>query len=227
MTFETDLSKIRKKPLLLRSEAKQNKISAIFIDFHGTISENVFWSSCEAAIYNEAHQAIFASNNNILRNWMIGAVHSAEVCESLSEEFGRAAESYCSGLYCDLSTWVCDQDILCSVQKLKNDGLKIFLISDNMDVFDYWLRKSPLYSLFDYVWVSCDNGHLKNERDGLAYRKIMEKFSLDPADCILIDDSEKSVITFQEIGGISIKTSGVVHTVEILRDVAVQVSTDI
>lgn len=88
----------------------------------------------------------------------------------------------------------------------------VFLVSDNMEILTSCFREQRLQKYFDDVWFSCEQGMLKNEQRGIAYKMICESYNVDIRRSILFDDSWSSIETFGEVGGTGIKVSGVADT---------------
>ena len=77
-------------------------------------------------------------------------------------------------------------DILSTLNQLKDNGIKLCLVS-NADIIDkkYW-DISPLKDYFDAVIFSCDVGIVKP--DVKIYQLAMEKLSVSPAESIFVGD---------------------------------------
>ena len=77
------------------------------------------------------------------------------------------------------------------VQSLKNNGYKIYLLSNASA--DFYERKSgiPALSLFDGYLISADHKLLKPEKE--IYEKLYETFSLKAEECYFIDDVQKNI----------------------------------
>ena len=77
-------------------------------------------------------------------------------------------------------------DILFTLKQLKDNGIKLCLVS-NADIIDkkYW-GISPLKDYFDAVIFSCDVGIVKP--DVKIYQLAMEKLSVSPAESIFVGD---------------------------------------
>ncbi len=77
------------------------------------------------------------------------------------------------------------------VQRLKDAGYGIYLLSNaSRAQHDYW-PKFPVSRLFDGKLISCDLGKVKPMHD--IYRAFTDQFSLNPDECIFIDDAPANV----------------------------------
>lgn len=77
------------------------------------------------------------------------------------------------------------------VQRLKDAGYGIYLLSNaSMAQHDYW-PKFPVSRLFDGKLISCDFGKVKPMHE--IYRAFTDRFSLNPDECVFIDDAPANV----------------------------------
>lgn len=77
------------------------------------------------------------------------------------------------------------------VKDLKKAGAKIYLLS-NVPQYFYEFRKTvPAFDYFDGFVISSD--YLMTKPDPGLYRVLFDKFSLDPRECIFIDDMQKNI----------------------------------
>ena len=89
------------------------------------------------------------------------------------------------------------------VMKLKTSQYGVWLLSNASKAQHTYWPKVPVSSLFDGKLISCDVHVVKPSRE--IYRMFTEKFSLEPEECIFIDDSPANVA-----GAIACGWSGIV-----------------
>lgn len=87
------------------------------------------------------------------------------------------------------------EDLLC---ELKNNGYKLYIISNMGLNFHVFSIKMPLFSYFDGTVVSCDHSVIKPDRK--IFDIFFDKFSLDPASCLFIDDTCVNVEASEKAG---------------------------
>lgn len=102
------------------------------------------------------------------------------------------------------------------VSELKENGYNIYLLSNATDEFHNYCDKIPVISLMDGILISSDYKLLKPEKE--IYETLFEKFSLNPSECIFIDDLERNIQ-----GGIACGMDGIVFSpsfenVSVLKD---------
>ena len=78
------------------------------------------------------------------------------------------------------------------IKALKADGrYRLFVLSNMSHEFIEFLRRVPVYRHFDGEVVSCEEGICKPEPE--IYRLLLERYALDPAETLFIDDRPENV----------------------------------
>ena len=77
------------------------------------------------------------------------------------------------------------------IAELKAEGYKLYVLSNMSREFIDFLRKQEVYSNFDGDVVSCEVGVVKPMPE--IYDLLLERFELDPAETIFIDDRKENV----------------------------------
>jgi epoxide hydrolase-like predicted phosphatase len=90
-------------------------------------------------------------------------------------------------------------NVLSLVKKLKEEGYKLGIISNNTkEWFEYEIKEFKLDEIFDSVALSCDAQVSKpNER---LYKSCIEKINLKPEECVYIDDKDKNLKPAEKLG---------------------------
>ena len=92
------------------------------------------------------------------------------------------------------------------LQKLKNEGYKLFLLSNTNEMhIEYYTKylkqqfgRDLLTELFDRVFYSHEIGYRKPNRE--AYEYVLKVENLKPAETLFIDDLEHNVIAARQTG---------------------------
>ena len=84
------------------------------------------------------------------------------------------------------------------IAELKSEGYRLFVLSNMSKEYIDYLRKMPVYQYFEADVVSCDVGLIKPERE--IYSLLLERFNLDPAQTMFIDDRKENVLAAAELG---------------------------
>ena len=72
------------------------------------------------------------------------------------------------------------------VGDLKAAGYRLYVLSNMSREFIDFLRKMPVYRCFDGEVISCEEQVVKPEPE--IYRRLLDRYSLDPAETLFIDD---------------------------------------
>ena len=86
------------------------------------------------------------------------------------------------------------------LSELKKKGHRIFVLSNTSKVFYDLLEEqlSPLKELLDGFVLSCDIKAIKP--DLAMFKEILDKYQLDPANCIFLDDIEDNTSAAEKLG---------------------------
>ena len=86
------------------------------------------------------------------------------------------------------------------LSELKKKGHRIFVLSNTSKVFYDLLKEqlSPLKELLDGFVLSCDIKAIKP--DLAMFKEILDKYQLDPANCIFLDDIEDNTSAAEKLG---------------------------
>lgn len=86
------------------------------------------------------------------------------------------------------------------LSELKKKGYRIFVLSNTSKVFYDLLEEqlSPLKDFLDGFVLSCDIKAIKP--DLAMFKEILDKYQLDPTNCVFLDDIEDNTIAAQKLG---------------------------
>lgn len=181
----------------MNKKSSSNRI--IFVDFNGVISYKNFWYALEKndkTAYDNINQALFVSNLELVKSWMLGKNTSQEICEYLSLKLSLDYDYIYTSLVESCKNIDLSINIKDSLQKQK-ELYKIILVTDNMDCFSDFIVKynSDYFQIFDDIFNSSENGYFKNE----VYFKFIEKYNTKINLSYLIDDSIKNCEIFNNL----------------------------
>ncbi len=84
------------------------------------------------------------------------------------------------------------------VGELKRAGYRLYVLSNMSREFIDFLRRADVYALFDGEVVSCEEGTVKPEPR--IYRILLDRYWLDPAQTLFIDDRAANIAAAREAG---------------------------
>lgn len=91
-----------------------------------------------------------------------------------------------------------NEEICNLIKKTKQNGYKIYGLSNtNLQFYEY-IRKSEIAMYFDGFVISAVEKMIKPDKK--IYERLFEKFLLNPQECFFIDDNEKNIIASRECG---------------------------
>lgn len=81
---------------------------------------------------------------------------------------------------------------------LKAAGYKLYVLSNMSQDFIAFLRRFPVYGLFDGEVVSCEVSTVKPEPR--IYEILLDRYALEPAETLFIDDRQANIIAAESLG---------------------------
>ena len=84
------------------------------------------------------------------------------------------------------------------VRELKEAGYGVYLLSNAGTTFESYRARIPAIEVFDGVLVSCYEHVVKP--DAAIYRLLCERYGLDPASCLFVDDMLRNVVGAERAG---------------------------
>lgn len=180
----------------------------LFCDFHGVISYNFYWKSLQNPQHylHIYHQAIIVNcldtNNNILQSWMIGDLTTEQVHVILHQKTGVPYQDLMDIFVDECRNIDIFEAFLAKIRSVKDKYFTI-LATGNMDSFDRFTLpyNSILQNTFDRIDNSYNIGILKTSNNGEYFVNTIQEFAVDTKSCVLIDDSQETCKTFDNLGG--------------------------
>lgn len=77
------------------------------------------------------------------------------------------------------------------IADLKAAGYRLIVLSNMSKEYISFLRQKPVYGYFEGEVISCETGTVKPERE--IYATLLERYDLDPAQTLFIDDRRENV----------------------------------
>lgn len=84
------------------------------------------------------------------------------------------------------------------VRDLKGAGYRLYVLSNMSREFIAFLRRYPVYGLFDGEVVSCEERTVKPEPR--IYELLLERYALTPSETLFIDDREANILEAERHG---------------------------
>jgi FMN phosphatase YigB (HAD superfamily) len=199
----------------------------VFVDWHGVLSEDVFWFSI---LEHQRHpyrqqlkletQKLFQHRMDLVHAWMRGELQSAEVISLLNVSLDRRtrADYLLRRLYSDCRKMRVNGDLLLELSKIRPSTF-VVIATDNMDCFfDQIDSRRDIRSSVDAVLCSSNLGVLKSENIHLFFEPWLKQHHLSFSESLLLDDSIENCEAFRRAGGTAHVVKSTRGTIEALRD---------
>lgn len=179
------------------------KIKSVFWDFHGVWSKEFFYKS----ISKENPEVGEFIQKNIFRptgiergnKWMRGDLTMNDINEFIAKEMNIDLATLTEKFLADVRQMEIETRHIPIVRRLKQQGIKVGMITDNMEVLDTITRpRLKLDELFDGVFNSFSQKMLKSE--GL-FEVALQNLGVEFSTALMIDDSMAARKEFERLGG--------------------------
>lgn len=182
-------------------------IRAILIDFDGVLCLDRFYtndlSQTHPEVYVWIQKNIFEHDRELVRKWMRGEINSETMNEDIAKRVGIAAGTLKAAFQKSVENMKMDERLLELISTMRSRGIKVGLVTDNMDVFSTITKQNhDLERKFDVVLNSADYGFLKKEQNGklldIALEQLGEK---DISKSVMMDNQQSVIDLYVSKGG--------------------------
>ena len=177
----------------------------IFIDWDGTLSSSRFWEHWASDLARKKdHQLIqerfFQASPETLEAWMRGTLNAEMIVEEISKRTGLETNSLLYGLQesCEQMKLL-DVTTLELIGKIRRQGTKVVVATDNMDTFTRWTVPAlQLHRYFDDILNSHSLKTLKKDKKengkSTFFEKSFKRYKIHPSQSLLLDDSPRNTV---------------------------------
>ena len=131
-------------------------------------------------------------DSGLWANLDLGRMHLPEVAQAACKALPERFHAKLTDLLCNWWSHMPPIDGMEDfVRELKDNGYRVYLLSNTSDDIYTYYDNYPVLSLMDGICASFEYGVIKP--DPRLYRILYEKFALDPAECFFIDDVQKNI----------------------------------
>ncbi len=131
-------------------------------------------------------------------NYDRGVLSLAEVTDILCELKGCTHEKCTDYLWQSINMQETVKPTEKLIEELKAAGYKLYVLSNMACEFITFLRRFPVYELFDGEVVSCEERTVKPEPR--IYEILLERYGLNPSETLFIDDREANIAAAARAG---------------------------
>lgn len=209
----------------MNMKTNMNNIKTIFLDWNGTICNNVFWEQLNSEntkeLFDKITKSLFVNNGRLINPWMKNEINMNDIINIVCDETKINKRFLKEQLiYSSINMNFINLEIPNIIKLIQEKGIKVVLASDNMDIFRYTITNLKLDLLFDDILLSNEIGFLKTEWNGnnsLFFENYIKRKELNANECILIDDSKDLINMCQDIGMQNIKINDCKNTINELK----------
>lgn len=109
------------------------------------------------------------------------------------------------------------RDVVDIAAQLKAQGFRLYCLSNIAQDTAVLLQRRSFWRLFDGVVLSCEVHRLKPDPE--IYKTLLDKYHLNPSECVFIDDSQPNVLAAHKLGITSIRMTD--DAQELVKNLAV------
>lgn len=178
----------------------------VFFDFHGVISRDLLFDGLQD-IHPRAHSylagEVFGKDGEKINQWMRGQLSIDDINREICDATGIDAALLEEVLALSIEKMRLEDRLLALAQRLDAAGVKVALVTDNMDIFNQkTIVHHRLREYFPVIVNSCDHGMLKSDPGGMLFDIAMERVGAkDFGRALLVDDSRSVRPVFEGRGG--------------------------
>lgn len=180
------------------------KYKTVFWDFNGVLSHDFFYRPLQKThpkAWDFVQSHVFGPlGDDLIPRWMRADVDLNFINNLVNQRTGVDISILEKSVALGGEQFAIDSRHFDVIDHLKSKGVKVGLVTDNMDVFDLYINPHYQFeSLFDVVVNSFPYKKLK--REGLFDIAMKLIKSDDYSSTLLIEDSPRSVGHFKSLGG--------------------------
>ena len=173
----------------------KKEIRALISDFDGVLCSDYFYHTMEHShpeIYEKINKEIFRNSRPIIRAWMRGGITYRDVHKIMSANYQISTDFLEKELINSVKKMVLNKYLLSFIEKIRKQGVKTALLTDNMDVFDkFFVSHTNIDQYFDLIISSARKRQLKADNEGELVDWTISKLKVKPEQVVMIDDGEK------------------------------------
>lgn len=182
------------------------RLSAVFFDFDGVLCRDRFYTTVEAEFPQATKfvsDVIFGGDQKYADRWMRGQLTYRDINTIIADQTGIPLKILTDLFFSGVRQMQIDVKLLDFAATLKQGGVKVAIVTNNMDIFnEVTVPEQNLVDNFTVTVNSYDYGTMKHEQNGLLFDVTLKKLGLESFhDVLLIDDSPVACEIFKRKGG--------------------------
>lgn len=185
----------------------KKELSLILFDFNNVLSKDQFYSTLRQSHpdeYKKITQILFSSESYpLVSRWMRGEMSYKEIHQLLSQKVGLPAYVLNKALIDSVKKMTLNELLFDFSQNMRACGVKIAILTDNMDVFDkVYIPHVSLNKKFDGIFSSSSFNKLKLDKNAELIFEAISSMQAEPKNTLFIDDCFENGNILKKAGGI-------------------------
>ena len=197
-----------------------NKV--IFINWFQTLSNQPIWHHLDTPnnhLYSILKTRVLETP--LKDEWFKGQVSFCNIWHHLNQ-YGIPKEIVQTQTMHWLSTITLNQDLLSSIQQVRQKGYRVIIATNHVDIFGcYVYPYLHLENYFDGYISSAETGFLKTQQNTTGVYPFFDSYlkqnQLTYQDCLLIDSSKEVTNIYQRLGMTTVTPSDTQGIINILQ----------
>lgn len=183
------------------------KFRTILFDFDGVLSFDRFYTSTLKPEHSDVadwiNKNIFEDDRELVHKWLRGEISAVQMNKDIADRAGIDLGILNQAFKKSVELMTLDEDLLALINEIRKQGIKVGLVTDNMDVFsEITIKNHKLNQKFDVVLNSADYGFLKKEQNGRLLDIALEKLGEnDISRSLIVDDQPETIKLYEQKGG--------------------------
>ncbi len=145
-------------------------------------------------LHKNVKNFLFGQNKHIFYAWMRGWVDHNDLHYLMAKKFDTTVEFLNKELLDSIKQFDLNWELLNFIKSCKNNGIKTFILSDNLSPFtEILVPYFKLNGYFNKIYSSSDYHILKNDNKGKWLEDIIKENNFLPEETLYIDDGEENI----------------------------------
>lgn len=177
-----------------------SKIDTIFFDWGGVVANDPGDDFLGQLLKNvgATEEQVAVIFETYMKRFMRGQITEQEYWKEIKSNFGLSIPDTISDEFMKWNGLTANQDILDLVSELRQNGLKVAILSNVIEPTYNVLKKAGYYDLFYETIASCKVGFAKPERE--IYQISLDKLGTTADKSLFIDDKQWNLDPASQMG---------------------------
>ena len=176
------------------------KIDTIFFDWGGVVANDPGDDFLGQLLKNigATDEQVVTIFDTYMKRFMRGQITEREYWQEIKSNVGLSIPGTISDEFMKWNGLTANQSILSLISELRQDGLRVAILSNVIEPTYNVLKKAGYYDLFDETIASCKVGSAKPEPE--IYQISLDKLGTTADKSLFIDDKQRNLDPASQMG---------------------------